>query len=386
MDRPLRVLVAPDSFKGSLDAVEVARRMAAGIRAALPDVRVRALPIADGGEGTAEAIAAALDGAWRSHRVPDANGQPREVPVAVCDSAALGRFAAFDVARIVGLPDAVVAPGQRSTAGIGELISQLRATGLTTIVVGLGGSSTTDAGAGLLGALACDFFDAAGAPVTARFDTLERIAAVRRRPGTEWLDELTLIALSDVTSPLTGPRGAAHVFGAQKGFTHLEEVDAALARFAALAAAAFIDPHGALPGDLAERPGAGAAGGLGFGLSLLGATLRDGAGFILETCGLVADIAGYDWIVTGEGRSDAQTMMGKGPAAVAALARRHQVPVSLLSGAVDACAELDAAFDGCFTIVAGPGTLDDAMAGAGPLLERAAARLARLFGAARRAS
>jgi glycerate kinase len=199
---------------------------------------------------------------------------------------------------------------------------------------------------------------------------------------------MKLIALSDVTSPLTGAQGAAHVFGAQKGFTDLAQVDAALARFAAMAATAFTehhdDQHDDQHGDLARRPGAGAAGGLGFGLTLLGATLRDGAEFILDTSGLAADIAGYDWVVTGEGRSDAQTILGKGPAAVAALARRHQVPVSLLSGAVDACAELDTAFDGCFSIVAGPAALADAMAGAGPLLEQAAARLARLFTAAHR--
>lgn len=379
--RALKVLVAPDSFKGSLDAVAVAQRMAAGVRAALPGAQVRALPIADGGEGTAEAIAAALGGTWRRHVVLDANGQPREVPVAVCDSAALGRFAAFDVARIVGLPDAVVAPGLRTTAGVGELIARLHGAGLNTIVIGLGGSSTTDAGAGLLGAIACECSDAAGTPVAARLDTLDGIAALRRRPDTAWLDGMRIIALTDVTSPLVGPRGAAHVFGAQKGLTDLVQADALLARFAALAETAF---DGA--GQLALLPGAGAAGGIGFGLALLGATLRDGAEFILDACGLAMEIGQYDWVITGEGRSDAQTMMGKGPAAVAALARRKQVPVSLLSGAVEASAELDAAFDGCFSIAAGPLGLDEAMASAGPLLEQAAGRLARLFDAARRRS
>ncbi|HEV7813755.1 MAG TPA: glycerate kinase [Janthinobacterium sp.] len=376
----LRVLVAPDSFKGSMDAIEVARHLSAGIRRAVPSAQVQQVPIADGGEGTAEAIAAALDGVWQQHTVTDGNGVPRGVPVALCDSPAMGRFAVFDVARIVGLPDAVAAPEQRTTAGIGELIGQLHAQGVATIVIGLGGSSTTDAGAGLLGALAYEFEDAEGKPLQPRFDNLAQIRQIRRRADTAWLAGTRLIALTDVTSPLAGPQGAAMIFGRQKGFQDLEQADARLAGFAAAFESAFPE----LAQGVAGMPGAGAAGGLGFGLALLGAKLHEGAAFICETSGLTEDIAGYDWVITGEGRSDLQTMMGKGPAAVAALARKHAVPVSLVSGAVEACAELDAAFDGCFSIVPGPQTLAWAMANTGALLEQAAYQLTRLFVSTRR--
>jgi glycerate kinase len=375
----LRILVAPDSFKGSLDAIEVARHLSAGVCRAVPSAQVQQVPIADGGEGTAEAIAAALGGAWSHYTVTDGNGEPRQVPVAVCDSPALGRFGVFDVARIVGLPDAVVAPEQRTTAGVGELIAQLHGHGISTIVIGLGGSSTTDAGAGLLGALAYDFDDVEGRALAPRFENLAQIRAVRRRAGTEWLSQLQLIALTDVTSPLTGPHGAAMIFGRQKGFQDLALADARLAGFAAAIEAAFPTAAG-----LAAMPGAGAAGGLGYGLALLGAKLHEGADFICETSGLNANIAGYDWVITGEGRSDLQTMMGKGPAAVAALARSHAVPVSLVSGGIETCPELDAAFDGCFSIVTGPQTLAEAMANTGPLLEQAAYQLTRLFTAQRR--
>jgi len=379
-DDALRVLVAPDSFKGSMDAIEVARHLCAGVLRAVPSARVQQVPIADGGEGTAEAIAAALGGSWSHYTVTDGNGEPRQVPVAVCDSPAMGRFGVFDVARIVGLPDAVAAPEQRTTAGVGELIAQLHGQGIDTIVIGLGGSSTTDAGAGLLGALAYDFDDVEGRAVAPRFDNLAQIRAIRRRAGTGWLSQLRLIALTDVTSPLTGPQGAAMIFGRQKGFRDLAQADARLAGFAAGFEAAFP----ALAAGLAAMAGAGAAGGLGYGLALLGAKLHEGADFICETSGLNADIAAYDWVITGEGRSDLQTMMGKGPAAVAALARRHAVPVSLVSGGIETCAELDTAFDGCFSIVPGPQSLADAMANTGPLLEQAAYQLTRLFAAPRR--
>jgi glycerate kinase len=375
-----RVLVAPDSFKGSMDAIEVARHLSAGVRRAVPSADVQQVPIADGGEGTAEAIAAALGGFWQQHTVTDGNGAPRQVPVAICDSPAMGRFGVFDVARIVGLPDAVAAPEQRTTAGVGELIAQLHGQGITTIVIGLGGSSTTDAGAGLLGALAYDFEDVEGRALAARFDNLAQIRTIRRRADTAWLAQTRLIALTDVTSPLTGPQGAAMIFGRQKGFQDLAQADARLAGFAATVEAAFPT----LAEGVAAMPGAGAAGGLGYGLALLGAKLHEGAAFICETSGLNANVAEYDWVLTGEGRSDLQTMMGKGPAAVAALARGHAVPVSLVSGAIEACAELDAAFDGCFSIVSGPQTLAEAMANTGPLLEQAAYQLTRLFKAQRR--
>ena len=370
MDCPaLRVLIAPDSFKGSLEAADVARYLAAGVRRALPSAVVDELPIADGGEGTAAAIAAALGGSWREFTVTDGNGAPRKVAVAFCASDALGDFAVFDMAQVAGLPDAVAAPDQRTTAGIGELIRMLHDAGTRTIAIGLGGSATNDAGSGMLAELAYDFTDSAGNALRPVFGNLQQVAKVARRADALWLDLLTLIGLTDVTNPLSGPQGASAVFGAQKGFQDLASADARLAQLAARFDA----------DECAKRPGAGAAGGLGFGLALLGAQLQSGADFICQVTGVAARIADYGWVLTGEGRSDVQTLMGKGPAAIAALARGAGVPVTLVAGAIDASPELDAAFDGCFSIAPGPVALAYAMEHGAQLLEQAGYSLAKLF-------
>ena len=371
---PLRVLVAPDSFKGSLCASRVAASIAAGIKAALPGCIVVEAPIADGGEGSASAIAQGLQGAWDEVEVTDANGAPIRMPFAACRSPALGPFAVFDVAEIVGLPAAVAAPGARTTRGVGQAIRAIHARGFTTIALGLGGSSTNDAGAGLLAELAFTCRDAAGRELAPVFDNLAQVASVARREDGAWLRELTLIGLSDVTSPLTGPEGASWVFGRQKGFTDLAAADAVLGRFAGL-----------LDGDMGALPGSGAAGGLGFAVALLGGSLRPGAQFVLEAHRLTGGAVDYDWVITGEGRSDRQTLLGKGPAEVARLARACGVPVTLLSGAIELDPELEAAFDGgCFAIQPGPVDLAFAMANAGHLLERAGRQVGALFGQARR--
>lgn len=373
-DQPLRVLVAPDSFKGSLAASDVARHIAAGLSQALPGCVVTQAPIADGGEGTAATVAQQLGGAWASLRVTSANGTPIDLPYAACHSPALGRFAIFDVAGIVGLPDAVIPAGARTTRGVGQALTQLAGLGFETIVVGLGGSSTSEGGAGMLAEVMFDFRDADGAMVEPVLDTLGTIHSVAQRPGNAALARLTLIGLTDVSSPLTGAAGACHVFGAQKGVADLDAADAAIAGYAEKITAASGVDHRAIDG-------AGAAGGLGFALRTLGATLQPGAQFILQALGLDQDSMDFDWVITGEGRSDGQTLLGKGPATIAGLARRHGIPVSLLSGAIEHNLELYAAFDGCFSVQAAPVTLDHALAHAGALLEAAACNLARLYGA-----
>lgn len=375
---PLRVLVAPDSFKGSLSASAVAASIAAGVRAAIPGCVVVEAPIADGGEGSASAIAQGLQGSWQQVEAMDANGRPVGVPFAACASPALGPFAVLDVAGIVGLPAAVAAPGARTTRGVGQAIRAIYRRGFSTIALGLGGSSTNDAGAGMLAELAFICRDASGREIDPVFDNLRQVRALEHRPGADWLRGLTLIGLSDVTSPLTGVDGASMVFGAQKGFADLARADAVLAHFADCCAAL-------LDEDRRTAAGSGAAGGLGFAVALLGGVLRPGAEFVLEAHRLTAGAVDYDWIITGEGRSDRQTLLGKGPAVVARLARDSGIPVTLLSGAVDPDPALEAAFDGgCFSIQPGPVSLDYAMAHAAPLLERAGRQVAALFGQARR--
>ena len=370
--KPLRVLVAPDSFKGSLAASGVAASIAAGVRAAIPGVLVTEAPIADGGEGSASAIAQGLGGSWQQVAVRDANGDTVDVPFAACTSPALGSFAVLDVAEIVGLPAAVAPPGERSTRGVGQAIRAIHARGFTTIALGLGGSSTNDAGAGMLAELAFVCRDAAGTELDPVFDNLLRVQSVERRPGAEWLGELRLIGLTDVTSPLNGPLGASMVFGGQKGYGDLAQADAVLAHFARVCTEL-------LGEDLSGAAGAGAAGGLGFAVSVLKGSLRPGAQFVLEAHRLVPGAVDYDWIITGEGRSDGQTLLGKGPAMVARLARDSGIPVTLLSGAVEFDPALEAAFDGCFSIQPGPVSLDYAMRNAQVLLERAGRQVAALF-------
>lgn len=203
---------------------------------------------------------------------------------------------------------------------------------------------------------------------------LPAITSLRRRDDTAWLGAVDMIGLTDVISPLTGLGGASHVFGAQKGLTDLDAADRCLAEFAAQLSAASGHDHSKVAGT-----GTGAAGGLGYAVQSLGGRLRPGAEFILDALGLVGSSMAFDWVITGEGRSDAQTLLGKGPAIVAALARTHGIPVTLLSGAIDEDAALFAAFDGCFSVQSAPVSLDYAMAHGGPLLEHAANNLARLF-------
>lgn len=370
--RALRVLVAPDSFKGSLEAHEAAQHIAAGILQAAPGWVVTQAPMADGGEGTAKVLATSLRGVWHALPVMDANGDLIEIPFAVCSSAALKEFAVFDAAQVVGLPDARVPAPVRSTRGIGQAVRAIAERGYTTIVIGLGGSSTNDGGAGMLSELAYQFDDARRTAFHPVLATLPDIDAVQKRPDADWLAGIRLIGLTDVTSALTGPRGATHVFGEQKGVTDLEAADRALRRFA--------DQLTVLvKGDFTHAAGSGAAGGLGYAVLALGGTLQPGAEFILDTLGLNDTAMDFDWVITGEGRSDAQTLLGKVPATIARLARARGIPVTLLSGAIEPGIASSGAFDGCFSVLPAPVSLEYAMQHAGPLLHDAAFNLARLF-------
>lgn len=374
--RPLRILVAPDSFKGSLTSAEAGECIAHGIARALPGSEIRCVPVADGGEGTVDSIVAATRGSCASLQVTDANGDDVAANYVEFRTPDGERGAAIDVASIVGLPAARVPPEDRTTRGIGQALRQLAARGVTTVAIGLGGSSTMDGGAGLLAEIAVDFSDRAGKQIRPTYRNLPSIESAGWRSDAVWLQPLRLIALSDVRCPLTGEQGASRVFGEQKGFADLADGDRRLARFA----------------DVCERglgrrarhvEGAGAAGGLGFALALVGAEILPGAEYVLQLAGIEPSLDACDWLVTGEGRSDSQTMLGKTPALLAKLARARGIGVTLISGAIDPCPELDAAFDGCFSIMERPASLDFAMTNARGLLERAAFNAARVFARAR---
>ena len=382
--RATTVVIAPDSFKGSLDAPGVCAAIAAGLHRVWPDANVRACPMADGGEGTLDAVLAAVGTAGqRLHeRVVGAAGDPLDAPYGLLtgDGAPV---AVIEIASIVGITDTAgmrVPVAARSTRGAGLLMRALLDRGVTRFMIGLGGSSTNDGGAGMLEALGLALLNGDGRRVDPTPRGLASIARVDgsrldpRLPATE------ITIMSDVSNPLCGTHGATAIFGPQKGVRadEVDPLDATLARFAALAEAAVGRP-------VAERPGAGAAGGLGFALQLVGGRFASGAEVVADLIGLDAALDGADWAIAGEGRSDTQTLLGKAPLVVARRAARAGVPVTLLSGAIEPSAipTIAPTFAGCFALPGGPSTLEACVAGAAVLLADRAEALARLFDAAR---
>lgn len=370
------VVLAPDSFKGCLSAGAVAGAMAAGLKRAWPEVEIVALPMADGGEGTLDAVLTATGGERRTARVGGADGRPLDAPYGLLKTAE-GETAVLEAASVVGLPMAGSEPvASRSTVGLGESIRHCLDGGVRRFMIGLGGSSTNDGGAGVLVALGVRLLDARGqtiAPTPAGLADLAKVDFTGLDPRVR---DCTITLMTDVQNPLCGKLGATAVFGPQKG-VGAEEVavfDARLRHFANLCDAW----AGAA---ISERPGAGSAGGLGYALQLLGGANRSGAEVVADLAGLDAALARADWAITGEGRTDAQTLLGKVPYVVARRARAAKVPVSLLSGALDgaALAELSPHFAGCFALPDGPMSLEIAMAEAVRLLADRAEQMARLL-------
>ncbi|HEY2792743.1 MAG TPA: glycerate kinase [Micromonosporaceae bacterium] len=312
------VLNAPDKFKGSLTATEVAEAVARGIRRVAPSIEVRISPVADGGEGTLDA-ALAVGFRRVEVRVSGPTGAPVVAAIAVRGPAAVVELAA--ASGLALLPGGRPAPLAASSRGTGELIRAALDAGCTDIVLGVGGSASTDGGAGMLEALGVRLLGAQPSPGGAALTGLERIDRTgldRRLAG------IRLTLASDVANPLLGPEGAARIYGPQKGASaaDVEALERGLSRWAAVVA----------PED-AERPGAGAAGGVGFAaLSVLGARFRSGADVVLDLIGFDEHLAGARLVVTGEGALDEQTAYGKAPAVVARRANAAGVPVVAVCG------------------------------------------------------
>ncbi len=331
--RNRHVLAAPDSFKGTLSAAAAAAAMAAGVRSADPAISVDVCPIADGGEGSLDALAAALGATIERRRVTGPLGEPIEARWGVHRASGARKVGIIELAEASGL--GLVPPGRRdptrtSTFGTGELIAAAVAAGCTEILVCVGGSATVDGGAGIAQALGAVFRERSGGLVAAPLTggRLVEVASVQPARGLP-----VIRVLCDVRNPLLGPRGAAGVYGPQKGATpaQVRELEAALAHLAGLAG---IDP------TLAERPGAGAAGGAAFGLAAFcGARLEPGIDVILDAVGFDERCARADLVLTGEGSLDAQTREGKACAGVLAAARRHGVPAIAIAGRVGPGAE-----------------------------------------------
>jgi glycerate 2-kinase len=383
--RPPVFVIAPDSFKGSLDAPGVCAAVASGLARVWPDAELRARPMADGGEGTLDAVLAAVGaaGARHSTRVAGAGGEPVDAAWGTIERDG-APVAVLEVARIVGITDAAamrVPVAGRSTHGVGQLLGALLDRGIRHFMIGLGGSSTNDGGAGLLAALGLELRDAEGAACPPTPAGLARLSTVDASAFDARVRDCAITIMSDVNNPLCGERGATAIFGPQKGVRADEAAafDRSLARFATQA-------ERALRRTAADQPGAGAAGGLGFALQLVGGRFASGAEVVADLIGLDAALAEADWVITGEGRTDAQTLLGKAPSVVARRAARLGVPVTLLSGAVDnaAISAMAGTFAGCFALPAGPSSLEQCIAEAARLIADRAEAIGRVVAAARR--
>jgi glycerate 2-kinase len=320
----VRALIAPDCFGGTLTAVEAAEAIARGWRRSAPADELVLRPLADGGPGFVAVLHAALGGTLRSSRVTGPAGEP--VPAHWLEHAGTGYV---EVAQACGLH---LVPSERrdtrtaTSRGVGELLAEVRDAGLGTAVVGLGGSATTDGGAGALAALGAVAVDARGRPVAPGGAAL---AGCARLDGTAEVGGLRLVAAADVTNPLLGPHGAAEVFGPQKGATpqQVRELDAALTRWADVLEAA-------AGRAVRELPSAGAAGGLGAALFALGAEPVSGAKLVTRRIGLDAALDAAELVVTGEGSFDWQSLRGKLVTAVAEGAAQRGLACVVLAGQV----------------------------------------------------
>ncbi len=371
----MHFVVAPDSFKGSLTASEAGAAMKRAILGEWPEAEVTVVPMADGGEGTVEALVQSTGGRLENIQVSGPEGEPRNAFYGVIHR----ETAVLEAANICGLP--MLPPERRNpmhttTRGLGEAIRQLLDRGFRRFVIGLGGSATNDGGIGMLSALGARFTDHEGRLLEGYGRDLLTLEHADFKSLDPRLSPCKITVASDVTNPLLGPQGASFVFGPQKGATPEQTVqlDNSMERYAALVEKAFGT-------QLRDREGAGAAGGLGFALLALGAEMVPGALVVEQLNGLKQKIAQADWIITGEGRSDGQTAFGKLPWHVAKWSRESGKPAILISGSLGPGSEtlFDLFGGGCFSVVRQPSTLQECIADAEYNLELCARNVIRLL-------
>ncbi|HYF34842.1 MAG TPA: glycerate kinase, partial [Prosthecobacter sp.] len=358
----MRILIAPDKYKGSLTATQVAEIICGELAGALPNLEFDLCPIADGGEGTTEAMVTALEGTWVTAEVLDAQMRPRVARYGWIESrgeAVMEMSAASGLAMVTDLP---LNPLTATTLGTGQMIEDALLRGAERMVIGIGGSATNDGGLGMAAALGYRFIDEEGADVIALMQEVHR--AVRIEAPASWRGAQVpeILVACDVNNPLLGARGATRIYGPQKGVEDFEFFESRLRHLADLVSRDLgVDPR--------EEAGAGAAGGLGFGLmAFCGAKLTSGFDLVAEQIGVEARIAQADLVITGEGRLDAQTLHGKGPAGVAQMAQRAKKPVVAFAGGVDASPALAEAFHFAQAITPAGMPLPEALARAEELL------------------
>jgi len=373
------IVVAPQSLKGSLDAPDVGEAIAAGIRRVWPDADIRIVPVADGGEGTVRALVAATGGTLRHARVTGPLGEPVDAEYGMLGGNRAGT-AVIEMAAASGLP--LVPPDKRdprvtTTHGTGELMRAALDAGARRLLIGIGGSATNDGGAGMAQALGARLLGAQGNELPAGGAALARLERIDLSGLDSRLKNVEVQVAGDVTNPLCGPEGASAVYGPQKGATPemVGELDAALTHYGEIL-------KRDLGADVANTPGAGAAGGLGAGLlAFAHAQLVPGAQLVLETLEFAHILEGAALVFTAEGQLDSQTAYGKAVGAVAAAARKAGARVVALTGSItaDEAALAKMGIDAALSICNGPMSLEESMAQARSLLSDATARAARLI-------
>lgn len=373
----MKIAVAPNAFKGSLTASQAADCIARGLLKAMPDCVVVKVPVADGGDGTARTVADATGGRWLDCAVSDPLGRRVRAGFGLTGD---GRTAVIEMALASGL--ALLKPPEQnpfltSTFGTGELIRAALDLQVDKILVGIGGSATTDGGMGMARALGILFLDERGHELDGTGGTLTRVAHIDAGGLDARLKRVTVEVACDVFNPLFGPTGAARVYGPQKGATPamVDELDAGLEHLAKVIARD-------LGVDVSRLPGGGAAGGLGAGLvAFLGGCLCPGAEVVIRVCGLREKLAGCDLVITGEGRLDGQTVFGKAPAGVAKVAGEAGVPVIAICGSLgkDVGRVHEAGIDAFFSALEEP-VAEAELPVRGPgMLEQCAEQVGRLF-------
>ena len=355
----MKAVVAIDSLKGSLSSMEAGNAIAEGIYRADAEAKVEVRPLADGGEGTVDALVQGMNGSLRKVRVTGPLGDKVDAAYGIIEEAKMAVIEMSAAAGITLVPDEKKNPLFTTTYGVGEMIRDAIEKGCRKFVVGIGGSATNDGGIGMLQALGYDFLNSKGNAVPYGAKGLEDLAEIRKEYVLPELAQCEFKVACDVTNPLCGPLGASAVYGPQKGATPemVREMDQWLADYAKLAA------NCSERAD-AEHPGTGAAGGLGFAfLTFTNAVLESGIKIVLEETKLEQYIQDADIVITGEGRLDGQTAMGKAPVGVAKLAGKYKIPVLAFAGSVtkDARKCDEEGIHAFFPILRGITTLEDAM-------------------------
>src|SRR6476469_2061988 len=372
----MKILIAPDKFKGTLNAREVAQNIAKGLLDVVPDAQIEVVPMADGGEGTAEAICEARGGSWLECKAHDPLGREINARYGWIDQEKLAVMEMSEAAGMRRLSESERDPIRATTFGVGEMILDATKRGANEIIIGLGGSATNDGGFGMARALGFRFeFEHEQEREQGQL-RLTDLVDLKGITGPIDLVVPTIIAAVDVKNPLLGENGATRVFGPQKGASNsdLNNLERALTRLAHVVAADFGFDHRC-------EAGAGAAGGLGFGLlSFCGATIRPGFEVVAQAVGLEAKMKDADLVITGEGSLDRQTLEGKTPVGVARLARKLGKPVFAIVGRASEDRELREIFEGIYQNARPGMSQQENMKRAAELLRENARELAETFG------